>query len=266
MIIKVREKNSERQSPVVTIDTSTCHHPYAIRDALKLALELDGYDKDTINDVLGLQEDVKVAPRKEPETTPLNNPFEKWVINNGSTSVPMQDENLGTVFVPRNWVEITSAIKPSDTLKIDPDEKKEEYNKETLSVRMSEEQIKKVEALRDYIINSETIPSIQEIVEISRTYGFSENDSLIDSKPVPIFKGEELKKEILKRKKLYEDFETVIHMKYPRNQKYKRQRLSEFVENTKYPDLTEEFKKMIHTVAISKNADDLRIDKNGAIL
>jgi len=51
MKIIVKNTNSERQSPEVTIDTSTCHYPYAIREALQLALELDGYDKETINEV-----------------------------------------------------------------------------------------------------------------------------------------------------------------------------------------------------------------------
>jgi hypothetical protein len=42
------------QRPLVTIDTHTCTYPYAIRDAIKLALELDGYSKETINEVLGI--------------------------------------------------------------------------------------------------------------------------------------------------------------------------------------------------------------------
>lgn len=53
MKIIVKNNTNERQSPEVTIDTSTCHYPYAIREALQLALELDGYTKETINEVFG---------------------------------------------------------------------------------------------------------------------------------------------------------------------------------------------------------------------
>ena len=66
MKIIVKNNSSERQSPEVTIDTSTCHYPYAIREALWLALELDGYDKETIKNVFNLQEDVKTEPQAEP--------------------------------------------------------------------------------------------------------------------------------------------------------------------------------------------------------
>ena len=51
MKIIVERNNDERQYPIVTIDTKTCHSPYAIRDALMLALELDGYPLSTINEV-----------------------------------------------------------------------------------------------------------------------------------------------------------------------------------------------------------------------
>lgn len=46
------------QRPLVTIDTDACTYPYAIRDAIKLALELDGYSLETINEVLGITQDV----------------------------------------------------------------------------------------------------------------------------------------------------------------------------------------------------------------
>lgn len=46
------------QRPLVTIDTHTCTYPNAIRDAIKLALELDGYTLETINEVLGITQDV----------------------------------------------------------------------------------------------------------------------------------------------------------------------------------------------------------------
>ena len=64
MKIIVKRKNDERHSPIVTIDTKTCHYPYAIRDALELALELDGYDKGTINEVFGRYQDTCVELEK----------------------------------------------------------------------------------------------------------------------------------------------------------------------------------------------------------
>ncbi len=50
--------DSRTQRPLVTIDTHTCTYPYAIRDAIKLALKLDGYDKETINEIFGIMPDV----------------------------------------------------------------------------------------------------------------------------------------------------------------------------------------------------------------
>ena len=53
------KRNSQR--PIVTIDTKNCYHPYAIRDAMKLALELDGHSKETINEVFGIYPDVVIT-------------------------------------------------------------------------------------------------------------------------------------------------------------------------------------------------------------
>ena len=61
MKIIIDRNQSERQTPIVTIDTKTCHYPYAIRDAIKLALELDGYTKETINEVFGIYPDVVIT-------------------------------------------------------------------------------------------------------------------------------------------------------------------------------------------------------------
>ena len=62
MKITVKREDGERQSPIVIIDTENCHYPYAIRDALELALELDGYSKETINEVFGRYQDcVEIA-------------------------------------------------------------------------------------------------------------------------------------------------------------------------------------------------------------
>ena len=57
IIIDNRDFDST-QRPLVTIDTHTCTYPYAIRNAIELALELDGYTKETINEVLGITQDV----------------------------------------------------------------------------------------------------------------------------------------------------------------------------------------------------------------
>ena len=58
MIITIERNSKERQTPIVTIDTKTCHYPYAIRNALELALELDGYSKETIREVFRIMPDV----------------------------------------------------------------------------------------------------------------------------------------------------------------------------------------------------------------
>ena len=53
------DRNSQR--PIVTIDTKNSYYPYAIRDAMKLALELDGHSKETINEVFGIYPDVVIT-------------------------------------------------------------------------------------------------------------------------------------------------------------------------------------------------------------
>jgi hypothetical protein len=56
------DRKGESQTPKVTIDLKTCHYPYAIRNAIELALELDGYDEITIKQVFNRQNDVKCEP------------------------------------------------------------------------------------------------------------------------------------------------------------------------------------------------------------
>lgn len=58
-IIIDKNRSIGREAPVVTIDTKTCHYPYAIRDAIELAMELDGYSKETIREVFGIMPDVE---------------------------------------------------------------------------------------------------------------------------------------------------------------------------------------------------------------
>lgn len=38
MKIIIDRNNDEQQLPIVTIDTKNCHYPYAIRNAIQLAL------------------------------------------------------------------------------------------------------------------------------------------------------------------------------------------------------------------------------------
>lgn len=51
MKIIIEINQGEGQTPVVTIDAETCLYPPAIRNAIELALEIDGYSKGTINEV-----------------------------------------------------------------------------------------------------------------------------------------------------------------------------------------------------------------------
>jgi hypothetical protein len=57
MIITIKTKDVETQKPIVTIDTETCHYPHSIRKALELALQLDGYTEETINNVFNRESD-----------------------------------------------------------------------------------------------------------------------------------------------------------------------------------------------------------------
>jgi hypothetical protein len=52
MKIIINNNNADsRQSAIVEIDTKHCNYPYAIREAFELALKLDGYTENTIDDV-----------------------------------------------------------------------------------------------------------------------------------------------------------------------------------------------------------------------
>jgi hypothetical protein len=64
--MKIIIKRNEHQ-PEVTIDLSTVHFPYAIRESLELALRLDGYSESTIKNTLSFSpEDVEIeAPTQE---------------------------------------------------------------------------------------------------------------------------------------------------------------------------------------------------------
>lgn len=60
MIITVKMKDG----PVTTIDTEACSHSYAIREALELALKLDGCDESIIDQVFNRE-------KGKPELDPL---------------------------------------------------------------------------------------------------------------------------------------------------------------------------------------------------
>lgn len=57
-IIIDRNTPDSRQSSIVTIDTKHCYYPYAIKEAIELALTLDGYSKETISKVFNNYNDV----------------------------------------------------------------------------------------------------------------------------------------------------------------------------------------------------------------
>jgi hypothetical protein len=59
MIITINRTNEQRQTAIVTIDTKSCTYPYAIREALELALKLDGYSNYTIDEVFEKNQDYK---------------------------------------------------------------------------------------------------------------------------------------------------------------------------------------------------------------
>ena len=56
--MKIVIKRNEQQ-PEVTFDLKDVHYPYAIRDAIQLALEIDGFTKETIAEVFNQMPDVK---------------------------------------------------------------------------------------------------------------------------------------------------------------------------------------------------------------
>lgn len=50
-IIVDRNTPDSRQFATVEIDTKHCYYPYSIREAIQLALELDGFSQETIDEV-----------------------------------------------------------------------------------------------------------------------------------------------------------------------------------------------------------------------
>lgn len=60
--MKIIIKRNEQTAKHI-IDTKNCHYPYAIRNAIELALELDGYTKETIKEVFGIMPDTSNEPQ-----------------------------------------------------------------------------------------------------------------------------------------------------------------------------------------------------------
>jgi hypothetical protein len=56
--MKIIIKRNEQQ-PEVTIDLKDVHYSYAIRNSIKLALQIDGFTKETIDEVFNQSDDVK---------------------------------------------------------------------------------------------------------------------------------------------------------------------------------------------------------------
>lgn len=57
-MIKIIIKRNEQQVEH-TIDMTDCDYPYAIREALELALQLEGYSEEVIKEVFEMQKDKK---------------------------------------------------------------------------------------------------------------------------------------------------------------------------------------------------------------
>lgn len=53
MKISIVRNDEERQTHEIEINLSKLTYPYAIRNTIELALELDGYSKNTINEIFG---------------------------------------------------------------------------------------------------------------------------------------------------------------------------------------------------------------------
>lgn len=64
MTLKIIVRRNE-QTPEITIDLKGVHYPYAIRDAIKLALEIEGFTEQTISEVFNQMPDAKCEPKRE---------------------------------------------------------------------------------------------------------------------------------------------------------------------------------------------------------
>lgn len=73
MKIIIDRSNEERQSAITTIDTKTCHYPYSIREAIELALKLDGHPEEAIDEIFNRQKVVCVKKDNNPSEPKTKN-------------------------------------------------------------------------------------------------------------------------------------------------------------------------------------------------
>jgi len=71
MKIIIDRNEEEGQKAIVTIDTKNCHYAYAIRSSLELALRLDGYTEETIDDVFCKSSDQNLKKQEIDENSDL---------------------------------------------------------------------------------------------------------------------------------------------------------------------------------------------------
>ena len=57
MLYEVITRTMEFEYAKVVIDTKGLHYPYSIREAFELALKLDGFSTDTIDEIFHRQQD-----------------------------------------------------------------------------------------------------------------------------------------------------------------------------------------------------------------
>jgi ethanolamine utilization protein EutQ (cupin superfamily) len=62
--MKIIVKRNEQQ-PKITLDLKDVHYPYAIRDAIQVALEIDGFTKETIAEIFNQMPDAKAEESVE---------------------------------------------------------------------------------------------------------------------------------------------------------------------------------------------------------
>lgn len=62
MILKIIVRRNE-QTPEITIDLKDVYYPYAIREAIQLALEIEGFTEQTILEVFNQMPDAKCEPQ-----------------------------------------------------------------------------------------------------------------------------------------------------------------------------------------------------------
>jgi hypothetical protein len=103
MKITIERNEKEHQGANVTIDTKGLIYPYAIREALELAMEIDGYTKQGIAEVFGRMPDAKCNPSEEKsiEDTPFVSYYGYYKVGDGVVVVVDGEERKGTILLER---------------------------------------------------------------------------------------------------------------------------------------------------------------------